>query len=106
MYSQPLLSAMCRHYQENFSESQGGRKEGHRTLCLPSPHPLDNDSRTKVSDVTTQVTRGHVVTPMGPPGMMGVMQYRAQYCAHVYCAALYSTGCRGQFVGVSRCDNM
>ena len=66
----PQLSTMCR-YQQKFSESQGGRKEGHRIRYLPSPSSddsLDNHGRTEVSDVTIgwgEATMCHMVTPMG-----------------------------------------
>ena len=106
-----ILSTMCR-YQQNFSESQGGRKEGHRIQYLPSPSSdsLDNHARTKVSDVT----RGNNDTWSPPWGRGGL---RWWWVAMVWCAAtvqgtlhmctvLCRIDSRGQFVGDCRRDNM
>ena len=55
-------------YQQKFSESQGGRKEGHRIQYLPPPclDSRDNDAPRKGSDVT----RDTWSPPWGGPPMM------------------------------------
>ena len=107
---QPLHCTMCR-YQQKFSESQGGRKEGHRIQYLPSPSSdsLDNHARTRVSDVT----RGNNDT-WSPPWGRGLRWWwvakvwcagTVQWTLHM-CSVLCRIDSRGQFVGDCRRDNM
>ena len=108
IYFQPQVSTMCR-YQQKFSESQGGRKEGHRIQYLPSPSSdsLDNHGRTEVSGVTG-LGWGNNVTwspPWGAWWWWWCDQCSTGHMCNVYCV-LCSPHTRGQFVGDCRCDNM
>ena len=83
---------MCR-YQQKFSESQGGRKEGHRILYLPPAclDSRDNDARRKGSDVTRDTWSppwgGPPMIMMGDDGVTAVLYSTVHMCNVPHCTA-------------------
>ena len=100
---------MCR-YQQKLSESQGGRKEGHRIQYLPPLDSRDNDARRRDRMSPKWGNKRHVVTPMGLWWRwvaILLLQYCIVQCTCVMCRTVHQTAgvSLSETVAVTTCEH-